>query len=134
MPVLATWTILRFSTVGRRPSTSILLDNDILLTFSQLPLLQVRIPRSIESFCARKHALKKYPSSTLKIIKSAQLRHHTTTSHCATLSGYYIPRTTTNHNSTGTSPTPSRASTEVSLSMLMLSPHLQQWLLISWQP
>jgi hypothetical protein len=50
--------------------------NDSLLTFSQLPLLQVRIPRSIESFCARKYALQKYTPWTLKITKSAQLRHH----------------------------------------------------------
>jgi hypothetical protein len=76
MPVLEIWTILRTSTVGRRPSTSKPIDNDLLLTFSQLPLLQVRIPRSFESFCARKYALQKHPPRILKIIKFAQFRHH----------------------------------------------------------
>ena len=39
------------------------LYNDSLLTSAQLPLLQVRIPRSFESFCAQKHS-----TWTLKII------------------------------------------------------------------
>jgi len=119
MRILKRWTISANFDSRERPYQVETTHNDSLLTSSQLPLLQVRIPSSLASFCAQKNILHDHLHPMSKNITSAQLRHHNhylhnRHLHRATLSGYYLHRTWTNHSITGTSPTPSRASTAVS--------------------
>ena len=84
------------------------IHNESLLTFLQLPLLQVRIPRLLDLFCAQRIPPSKYLEYQKHQIRTIPSSSPHTSRNTTTL------RPWTNHPTTGTSPTLSRASTAVS--------------------